>query len=567
MYHLPNNMESAKITYEQLLSENTELRLQLEEASDTIEAISTGQVDALIVNNGESHQIYTLKTADQTYRVFIEKMNEGAVTINHEGLILYSNTRFASMVSLPLEKTIGLQFNLFIPEIFREAFDNLIAGAWQEDCKEEIELISSDERLIPCLLSCNTLELDDGTALSLILTDLTVLKEAEKQLKIKNLQLAAAHMVTEKLNNQLEDTVKERTNELFLSREHFKFLANNIPQMTWTNLPSGEVDYFNQQWFSYTGLSAGESTGWGWEKAIHADDIALTRQRYEQALKTGVAFEMENRYKRGSDGVYRWHLNRAVPLKNEDGEVVFWVGTATDIEDQKKEMEKRDEFIGIASHELKTPLTSVKGYLQLIGTFKKEELPPTVTQYIEKANKSLNKLQSLINDLLDVSKIQAGKLEYAFTTVNISDLIKTCIENAEHIYADNKFVNEDGNKYMVNGNPERLEQVLMNLINNAVKYSQKNKKVIIKTTCHEDKVRVSVIDFGIGLSEDQKQRIFERFYRVEDKKHLTSGLGMGLYISTDIIHNHKGEIGVESELGEGSVFYFELPLIEQEAKS
>lgn len=554
-------MKSAKITYEQLLSENTELRLQLEEANDTIEAIRTGQVDALIVNNGDNHQIYTLKTADQTYRVFIEKMNEGAVTINAEGLILYSNTRFALMVNLPLEKTIGMQFNLFIPEIFREAFDNLISNAWEEDCKEEIQLIANDQRLVPCLLSCNTLELDDGTALSLILTDLTVLKEAEKQLKIKNLQLAAAHLVTEKLNTQLEDTVKERTNELFLSREHFKFLANNIPQMTWTNLPNGEVDYFNQQWFSYTGLSAGESTGCGWQKAIHPDDIALTRQRYEQALKTGIAFEMENRYKRGSDGVYRWHLNRGVPLKNEDGEVVFWVGTATDIEDQKKEMEKRDEFIGIASHELKTPLTSLKGYLQLIGTFKKEELSPTVTQYIEKANKSLNKLQSLINDLLDVSKIQAGKLEYAFSTVNISELIRVCIENAVHIYPDNIFINEDGCEYLVNGNPERLEQVLMNLINNAVKYSQKSKKVIVKTTWHEHKVRVSVIDFGIGLSKDQKQRIFERFYRVEDKKHLTSGLGMGLYISTDIIHNHKGAIGVESELGAGSVFYFELPLI------
>src|ERR1700712_1953106 len=102
--------------YEQLLSENYELRLQLEEANDTIEAIRTGQVDALIVNNGESHQLYTLKTADQTYRVFIEKMNEGAVTINREGLILYSNSRFAGMVGLPLEKTIGLQFNSFIAD-------------------------------------------------------------------------------------------------------------------------------------------------------------------------------------------------------------------------------------------------------------------------------------------------------------------------------------------------------------------------------------------------------------------------------------------------------------------
>jgi two-component system phosphate regulon sensor histidine kinase PhoR len=167
----------------------------------------------------------------------------------------------------------------------------------------------------------------------------------------------------------------------------------------------------------------------------------------------------------------------------------------------------------------------------------------------------------LINDLLDVSKIQAGRLEYAMEPVNTTDLIRICIENAEHIYPENTFVNEGGNEFFVNGNSERLEQVIMNLINNSVKYSQENKKVIIKTTRLNNKVRISVIDFGIGLSEDQQKKIFERFYRVEDKKHLASGLGMGLYISAEIIRNHKGEIGVEGGLGKGSTFYFDLPLI------
>jgi two-component system phosphate regulon sensor histidine kinase PhoR len=494
-------------------------------------------------------------------------MNEGAVTINHEGLILYSNSRFAQMVNMPLEKTIGLQFDKFIADTSLETFNELIDSAWEEDCKEEIQLISGADELVPCLLSCNTLELDEGLALSLILTDLSILKATEKQLKIKNLQLAAAHLATEQLNNQLEDTVKERTDELFLSREHFKYLANNIPQMTWTNRPGGEWDYFNQQWYDYTGLSFEETKKWGWQKVVHPDDIQATTQKYLSSLKTGEIFEIENRYKRGHDGVYRWHLNRAVPLKGDDGKIIFWVGTATDIEDQKKEMEKRDEFIGIASHELKTPLTSLKGYLQLITAGKGEELPTKVTQYVEKANKALNKLQSLINDLLDVSKIQAGKLEYAFSTVNVADLVKDCIENARHIYPENTFVIEDGNEYLVSANPERLEQVLMNLINNSVKYSKENKNVIIKTERLGGTVRVAVIDFGIGLSDDQKDHIFERFYRVEDKKYLASGLGMGLYISAEIIHNHKGEISVESELGKGATFYFDLPILEVKGES
>jgi len=552
-------MTQAKIDYGQLLTENYELRLQLEEARDTIDAIRTGQVDALIVNNGDSPQVYTLKTADQTYRVLIEKMNEGAVTINREGLILYCNSRFADMANIALEKVIGLPFKTFVAEASKEKFNALISDGWDKDCKDEVELFNNKQS-VPCLLSCNTLNLDEGTALSIILTDLTILKETEKQLKIRNEQLLAANFATDKLNNELEDTVKYRTDELFLSREHFKYLANNIPQMTWTNLPGGTINYYNQQWYNYTGLGYEETKEWGWQKVIHADDLANTMDRYWASLLSGNAFEVENRCKRGSDGTYRWHLNRAVPVRDEQNQIVFWVGTATDIEDQKREMERKDEFIGVASHELRTPLTILKGYLQLITSYKKEELPLIVKQYIAKANISVNKLQRLVNDLLDVSMIQSGKLEYPFTAVNLSNLIKVCIENAGHIYPANVFENTNEKIFLVQGNSDRLEQVIMNLINNAVKYSKEHKNAVIKTFLHNNQVRVSVTDFGVGLSEGQKERIFERFYRVEDKKYMTSGLGVGLHISAEIIKNHKGKIGVDSELGKGATFYFDLPL-------
>jgi len=252
-------MEHANITYEELLAENQVLQIQLEEANDTIEAIRTGKVDALIVNTGKTHELYTLKTADQTYRVFIEKMNEGAVTLNRDGVILYSNSRFANMLGMPLEKVIGASFENFVPDETSDKFVTMIDSAWNKDCKEEITLIGSQKRKVPCLLSCNTIEMDGGTALSLILTDLSILKDTENQLKEKNEQLKAAQLATEKLNNELEDTVKQRTNELLLSREHFKYLANNIPQMSWTNLPDGEVNYYNQQWYNYTGLTPDES--------------------------------------------------------------------------------------------------------------------------------------------------------------------------------------------------------------------------------------------------------------------------------------------------------------------
>lgn len=550
-------MESEKLTYETLLNEVNELRSQLEEANDTIDAIRTGQVDALIVQGEDGNQLYTLKTADQTYRMFIEKMNEGAVTLNPGGMILYCNSRFAGMVNMPLEKVIGMSFHTFIPEQSLDKYKAVIKKGWAEECKEEIELIGKDNKTVSCLLSCNTLELDEGEALSLILTDLTIQKDTERQLKIRNEQLADAHSATEKLNDELESTVKSRTVDLLISREHFKLLANNIPQMTWTNLPNGEVNFHNERWYDYTGLTLQDTKSQGRQSVVHPDDIALTNEKYNVALKSGEVFEVENRYKR-KDGAYRWHLNRAVPLRDDFGNILFWVGTATDIEDQKKEMDRKDEFIGIASHELKTPLTSLKGYLQLIS-YKKESLPDSVRQYIDKAITSLNKLQRLVNDLLDVSKIQAGRLEYALHKTDLTELIRQCVENARHVYPSHNIESNTTEGLVVNGNDERLEQVLMNLINNAVKYSPSNNRIIVKTDRQDGHIKVSVTDFGIGLSAGQSERIFERFYRVEDKKYMSSGLGMGLYISQEIISNHNGSIGVISELGKGSTFYFELP--------
>jgi len=224
-------------------------------------------------------------------------------------------------------------------------------------------------------------------------------------------------------------------------------------------------------------------------------------------------------------------------------------------------MDKKDEFIGIASHELKTPLTSLKGYLQIMSIYRKEDIPATIKQYIDKANISINKLHHLINDLLDVSKIQAGRLTYLLTDVNLANMIATGVENATHIYPGFHFEHDIEPELMVHGNPERLEQVLMNLISNATKYSDEGGKIIVKAYKLDGHVRVSVTDFGIGLSEEQREKIFERFYRVEDKTYSTSGLGMGLYISSEIIKHHKGIINVESQLKKGSTFYFELPLL------
>jgi two-component system phosphate regulon sensor histidine kinase PhoR len=248
-------------------------------------------------------------------------------------------------------------------------------------------------------------------------------------------------------------------------------------------------------------------------------------------------------------------------LRNSKGELLFWVGTATDIDDQRKAIERKDEFIGIASHELKTPLTTLKGYLQLISAFKKESVPEQVKSFIVKAESAISRLQSLVNDLLDVSKIQAGKLHFSQEAINVNDLVKTCVENSRLIFPDNNLIWNAGTEYWIRGNFERLEQVLMNLINNAAKYSPINKDIILEVEKQDGSVRIMVTDFGIGLSGEQQEKIFERFYRVDEKNYTASGLGMGLFICMDLVKSHDGEMGVRSEINKGSSFYVLLPLL------
>jgi PAS domain S-box-containing protein len=200
-------------TRENLEKELEELRLQLEEANETIEAIRTGQIDALVVQGKNGHQLYTLKTADQTYRVFIEKMAEGAVTLNEKGLILYSNSQFASMVSIPLSNVIGLPFEKFIAPENISDYKELFTKSWSQDCKGEVLLISG-EKNTPVQLSLATLELEEGVSLSIILTDLTNLKETQRQLKKNNEELEFANRELELSNHDLQQFASVASHDL-----------------------------------------------------------------------------------------------------------------------------------------------------------------------------------------------------------------------------------------------------------------------------------------------------------------------------------------------------------------
>jgi len=547
--------------YEELITQIGELTAQLTEAQDTINAIRSGEVDAFIVKNGNGHELYTLKSADQTYRIFIEKMMEGAVTVSRDGTILYSNTRFADMLDLPLASVLGCTFDSFIPAEYKPYITELINNkAWAEECKAEITLPGKSAIPTPVLLSMNTLEIDGGLALSIIVTDLSFQKEAQEQLRQKNYELEQAHLVTKDLNDQLEKTVKERTNELYKSREHFNFLADNIPAIVWTALPSGEVDYFNRRWFEFTGSNSTALSD-EFRHHIHPEEQKEYFLLWDKSIASNSRFEMVHRIRKNNDDEYAWHYTQALPFKDHNNETVAWFGISTDIDEQKRALEKKDEFISIASHELKTPVTSIKGYVQLLRYNFQQEGNTEAAGLLTKADIQINKLTNLITDLLDVRKIENGQLRYHEEKFDFNELVKEIIEETERI-TRHPIECELAETRCISGDRNKIGQVITNFIDNAAKYSPAQAAIKVKTASGPERVRLSVQDFGLGIPKDQQSKIFERFFRVNGEKENTySGLGLGLYISSEIIKRHGGSIGVESEHGKGAVFNFELPIL------
>lgn len=218
---------------------------------------------------------------------------------------------------------------------------------------------------------------------------------------------------------------------------------------------------------------------------------------------------------------------------------------------------KKDEFIALASHELKTPLTTIKGYLQILERNEKNDLAKT---FIGKISNQVEKLNTLITDLFDVSKIEAGKLQLYKETFNLKELLNEIIETFHYTNKTHQLVfQNNGGPLLVEADRQRIEQVIINLLTNAIKYSPKSNQVLITAEGSASTVTVKVKDEGIGLSPDQQKKIFSRFYRAEGSANV-SGLGLGLYLTKEIIDRHHGKIGVNSALGKGSTFFFSLPL-------
>lgn len=355
------------------------------------------------------------------------------------------------------------------------------------------------------------------------------------------------------------DITEQRKAERIIkeSEEKFRLLADSMPQHIWTSDPEGNLNYFNQSVFDYSGLTLEQIHKDGWLQIVHPDDREENAKKWLHAISTGKSFLFEHRFRR-YDGEYRWQLSRAIPQKDKNGNIQMWVGTSTDIQEHKTREEKKDEFISIASHEMKTPLTTTKAYLQMLELVLEENNEEAIL-YTKKASHSVNRLNELISELLDVSKIRLGKLSYTVTTFNFNEMIEGTVENIQLTSSTHSIIKAGEVNDLVTGDKDRLQQVVINLLTNAIKYSPGAAKVFVNVAQENDSITVSVKDTGIGIAQQSLDKIFDKYHRVEEHAVHFQGLGIGLFISYEIIQRHHGRLWAESEPGKGSTFYFTIP--------
>jgi signal transduction histidine kinase len=342
---------------------------------------------------------------------------------------------------------------------------------------------------------------------------------------------------------RVEGELQERAGELHS-------ILESIPQIAFTTRDDGEIEFVNEQWLKYA------PSRHEFPPAHPDDDLDLARQ-WERTVASGEVLDIEVRIRRIGEDQYRFHLLRAIPIR-EGNNITKWVGTFTDIEDQKQAIKKKDEFISIASHELKTPLTTIKAYVQLLD----RAIEPTDPNkmFVDRALVQIRKLDNLIVDLLDLSKIESGKLKFNKKTFDFGATLTNAIEMIRQTYPEYRIIQKGQAEIQLFGDEMRIEQVLVNYLTNAVKYSPDNKEIHVEIDLHPDnRLFVQVRDFGIGIRKDDQPNIFHKFYRVEEAANRFQGLGIGLYICAEIIRRHEGEYGVESEPGQGSSFYFSVP--------
>ena len=356
------------------------------------------------------------------------------------------------------------------------------------------------------------------------------------------------------ITHQIEKRVEIEEEKVFM-----RLISESVPEHVWVLLPNRKIEFMNSSGLSFYGLESIDTLS-ALEKRVHPEDIDEFRLNMDTALTKMDKFKQDLRILSSGDE-WCWHLFQASPMVNNKGTLTKLIVSSTDINEQMVSQKNKDDFMGVASHELKTPLTSVKAYTQLLQGHLSTSDDDLVKSFLEKSASSIDKLEKFISDLLDVSRVQSGKLTLSKKQMCVNNLVQNVVENLQVTTTNHKIIFDGkSTEILIMADEARIEQVLVNLINNAVKYSPDADEVIVQITKKIENIEISVQDFGVGINKKDSEHIFVRFYRVSEHQNKISGLGIGLNISKEIVSLHHGELWVESMPKKGSIFYFSIPI-------
>lgn len=400
---------------------------------------------------------------------------------------------------------------------------------------------------------------------------------------------------------EVEETsfqLKIKNEELKTLIEEFKFVTDFMPQMVWATQPDGYHDFYNKRWYDYTGLDYEQTKDKGWSLVLHPDDYERTWKAWEVSLRTGKLYDIEYRMRR-HDGEYRWMLARAMPLKDEAGNIIKWFGTCTDIHDQKietdileqKVLERTHElrrtnseletsnnelmqFASVASHDLQEPLRKIHIFSNMIKERYLKEAESGAVDYINRIIKSSSRATRLINDLLSFSRLSSESL---FKKTDLNEIVEEVLGDIELAILEKKAKIEMDKLPVIDAVPGQMRQIFQNILTNALKFSKENVPPHVQIRCDlidslkfdgaqktqdGNYCRISIKDNGIGFDPQYAAKVFTIFQRLHPREKY-EGTGIGLAIAKKIIEKHNGIITAQSKEGEGAEFVMVLPITQQ----
>ena len=525
---------------------------RLEIAEATVQAIRSGEVDAVVVQSHDDSRVFTLAAPEKFYLQLAQEVaNVGTWEIEFA-------TDLANM-SEGLKQTLGITSSGAIP------LDELWPHVHPED-RDRVRGILDNAR--------RSGDEHYYFEFRILAANGTVRWMAGKGAILQGAERKPARLVGINLDIT-ERKLAERALEE--SERAFRELADSMPQIVWTAKPDGRVEYFNRRWYEYTGMTQAVAQRDERLQVVHPEDRERAQLAWDQAVLTGRAMEIEYRFRDSQSGNYRWHLGRAVPVRDERGEILRWFGTATDIHDQKTLQNslrdadhRKDQFLAMLAHELRNPLSPLMIAADLFAS--EPALSPQLREMADVMIRQTTQLKRLIDDLLDVSRISTGRLELKRERVDLREAIDAALDVSRPLIDSSGHqlvVDVPPQPIFVQGDKTRLAQVVGNLLINSAKYTPAGGHIRLTVQSGGDFVKVAVEDDGIGIPKAMLSNVFNLFTQVDSSRTRSqSGLGIGLTLVKTLVEMHGGDVSAESGgPGLGSRFTVRLPAIDRVLRS